>query len=220
MAEVNPLAFIGRSQPGPSTELNKLLSGLGQIKATGREQQANTRLTNEGALARTALPLGLDPSGPSFGANLDLLRQSLGAKRGAETGSLMQRGGFAATEPQTPVLPGRMFERGFTGGADLPGTAQAKAAGEVAATLGSEEQIKDVIGADKQPVGTISQRTTTKRRELKGKAKSVDSTAAQQIINQVKVQLGVSLSPEDITVGDDGYYHFTVNGKGKRVKIP
>jgi hypothetical protein len=126
MAEIDPLKTLGLvSQFRTPVSDNRALQEL-QTKGiitdlTNRSLERRTAATNLSGERRTGIPFGLpEPGTPAYAKGLKRLEESTLGKRGAETGSIMQKGGFALTRPKTPVAPGQMSSREFTGGAPFP----------------------------------------------------------------------------------------------------
>ena len=127
MAEyIDPIKTLGLASqfktPAANNKALRELQTKGAITdLSNRSLERRTAATNLSGERRTGIPFGLpEPGTPVYAEALKRLEESTLGKRGAETGSIMQKGGFAMTRPKTPVAPGQVPSREFTGGAPFP----------------------------------------------------------------------------------------------------
>jgi hypothetical protein len=234
---LDPLGAISPPQPAPSTAVVDALrlAGVNQAAQTGR----NTA-TNRANLTKAGMPLGLNPYGGNYDANLDIRRRQQGALANAQAlgaaasgGVRLPKGGL--TDPGfdlSGVLPnvqsGYML-KGASQAANMPrpkaevadtkkitkNTFDRAQGGGV--TIGKEETTKKVVGKD-----------TDRARQAAG-----ITTPGVNLIPKAKFEAGAKLgagkSPRDVPVGGiiegpdqalhPGYYQRGEDGEFTRVDI-
>lgn len=208
MAEVNPLAFIGRSQAGPNTELNKLLAGLGQIEAKGREQRTVQGLANEGRMAATLAPLG--HTRESFTPDAaQQLRERLAFTGVGDTASKMQRAGLGFQLPTggatTAQLPSLNLES-----ISFPGEAEAKILAKIEEKKGTKRKSHQVgdVKVGTSTVEETDQTTRTGEQRQTPLAKDVSTRMLQKARSLLP---GRDVS--EITQAPDGTVFLKIDGQ-------
>jgi hypothetical protein len=211
---INPLSMIGQSTNQPDVAgANKALKDLQTrhllTDITNKSLEGRTAATNLSAERRTAMPFGLQPGTPGYAEGLRRLEESTSAKRGAETGSTMQRGGYAMTDPKTPVVPGQMHTRGFTGGAALPAAAAAKIASQF--TTGQQEGAT-FKGVRKLPGGKFEEYEYFRKYDQTGQSKN--DPRIQQYVDELHKRVADKYGGNPVIMGETKT-HLSVSFDGK-----
>jgi hypothetical protein len=224
MAEIDPLKTLGLvSQFRTPVSDNRALQEL-QTKGiitdlTNRSLERRTAATNLSGERRTGIPFGLpEPGTPAYAKGLKRLEESTLGKRGAETGSLLQRGGYAIHQPKTPRTPAQIGAAPYVGGAKLPGAAQEAEKGLVQGEQG-KKSVKKFFDFDENGrfVEFTEEEFNKRKGQLKGSSSAIRDEARKLIDDANKAFPG-----QDIQVDKDpqtGKLILTVDGVQKERDI-
>ena len=176
---------------------------------------------NVAALARTALPFGLTPGGPSFDVNKETLRVGTNVSRDAGALNQLRRAGLIPDVPEGGLTAVDMLRQKLTLG-DFPGQAQQRVLTEATAKKGREVTRKRKVDALGLPLGIGVDETIKETAEFTGKAKGAISAAdVRAIISIVKNQLKIDITEANIDREDSTHFYITLpDGTNRRIRKP
>ena len=224
MAEFDPIANISRFSGTPDAQKRAAQSSRAlQDLMTKRVIQSDAdigagqrqKASDLSRLIGTLAPHGLSPEGlsPEILGNI---RGQIASERAGSAIANAAKGGVRFLG--NPFQLSDVHRQVATPGQLLSGEAMEKMKGRVQAKLAQGEKLTDIVGPENKPVGSITKRERTKRREITGQAKSVSPEQANTIIKQVAAELGVGLGDVTNVKREGNDITFTVEGVKKIVR--